>query len=167
MTRNKPTRRTRRFTGPAGRSAPDPAAILSSPRADTDIAVATAGTTSIPTASSPRNPTRSEAAAPREPIAANRTTMTKTTKARSSSPRGRTGSPTPARKTKVARSGKEKPSETLVLDEITETLPKTRVECPKCGHYEAFWVMRQTRAADEPTTRIYRCVKCQHTWREY
>src|SRR5437762_674738 len=60
---------------------------------------------------------------------------------------------------KVARSGKEKPSETLVLDEITETLPKTRVECPKCGHYEAFWVMRQTRAADEPTTRIYRCVK--------
>src|SRR5207302_444053 len=43
---------------------------------------------------------------------------------------------------KVARSGKEKPSETLVLDEITETLPKTRVECPKCGHYEAFWVMR-------------------------
>ena len=68
---------------------------------------------------------------------------------------------------KVGRSGKEKPSETLVLDEITETLPKTRVECPKCGHYEAFWVMRQTRAADEPTTRIYRCVKCQNTWREF
>src|SRR5207244_3183994 len=150
-------------------------------------AVATAETTSIPTASSPPNPTRSEAAAPREPIAANRTTMTKTTKARSSSRRGRIGSPTPERKRrapacivgphtrgrtprtmrKVARSGKEKPSETLVLDEITETLPKTRVECPKCGHYEAFWVMRQTRAADEPTTRIYRCVKCQHTWREY
>jgi len=69
--------------------------------------------------------------------------------------------------TRVARPGKEKPADTLVLDEITETLPKTRVECPKCGHYEAYWVMRQTRAADEPTTRIYRCVKCQHTWREY
>ncbi len=69
--------------------------------------------------------------------------------------------------TKVARPAKEKPADTLVLDEITETLPKTRVECPKCGHYEAFWVMRQTRAADEPTTRIYRCVKCGHTWREY
>jgi len=68
---------------------------------------------------------------------------------------------------RVAKTGKEKPAETLVLDEITETLPKTRVECPKCGHYEAFWVMRQTRAADEPTTRIYRCVKCSHTWREY
>jgi len=69
--------------------------------------------------------------------------------------------------TKVTKAGKEKPKETLVLDEITDTLPRTRVECPKCGHYEAFWVMRQTRAADEPTTRIYRCVKCSHTWREF
>jgi len=69
--------------------------------------------------------------------------------------------------TKVTRPGKDRPMETLVLDEITETLPKTRVECPKCGYYEAFWVMRQTRAADEPTTRIYRCVKCSHTWREF
>lgn len=69
--------------------------------------------------------------------------------------------------TKVGRVSKEKPAETLVLDEITDTLPRTRVECPKCGHYEAFWVMRQTRAADEPTTRIYRCVKCSHTWREF
>jgi DNA-directed RNA polymerase subunit M len=28
-------------------------------------------------------------------------------------------------------------------------------------------VLRQTRAADEPETKIYRCVKCQHSWREY
>ena len=44
---------------------------------------------------------------------------------------------------------------------------KEKAECPKCHNGEAFWVMRQTRAADEPTTRIYRCVKCSHTWREY
>jgi len=62
---------------------------------------------------------------------------------------------------------RDRPPETLVLDDVLDTLPKTRVECPKCGHYEAFWVMRQTRAADEPTTRIYRCVKCSNTWREY
>ncbi len=67
----------------------------------------------------------------------------------------------------VANPTKTRPMETLVLDEITNTLPKTSVECPKCGHPEAFWVMRQTRAADEPTTRIYRCAKCSHTWREY
>ncbi|TLZ72139.1 MAG: transcription factor S [Methanobacteriota archaeon] len=62
---------------------------------------------------------------------------------------------------------RDRPAEMLVLDDVLETLPKTRAECPKCGHGEAFWVMRQTRAADEPTTRIYRCVKCSHTWREY
>jgi DNA-directed RNA polymerase subunit M len=46
-------------------------------------------------------------------------------------------------------------------------LPKTVVECTKCGHNEAFWVLRQTRAADEPETKIYRCVKCSHSCREY
>ena len=67
----------------------------------------------------------------------------------------------------VSHAKDKKAADTLVLDEITETLPKTHVECPKCGHFEAFWVMRQTRAADEPTTRIYRCTRCSHTWREY
>ena len=69
--------------------------------------------------------------------------------------------------TRVVRQGKEKPSETLVLDEISVSLPMPRVEGPTRGHYEGFWVMGLTRAADEPTTRIYRCVKCGHTWREY
>jgi DNA-directed RNA polymerase subunit M len=53
----------------------------------------------------------------------------------------------------------------VVEDE--STLPKTRIECPKCHHNEAYWRLRQTRASDEPETRIYRCVKCGHTWREY
>ena len=47
------------------------------------------------------------------------------------------------------------------------TLPKSRIPCPECGHTEAFFVIRQTRAADEPETRIYRCCKCNHSWREY
>ncbi|HEV8596035.1 MAG TPA: transcription factor S [Thermoplasmata archaeon] len=74
-----------------------------------------------------------------------------------------------AGESKVARvvNRDERPSEMLILDEVMETLPRTRVDCPKCGNGEAFWVMRQTRAADEPTTRIYRCTKCSHTWREY
>jgi len=69
--------------------------------------------------------------------------------------------------TTISNPKKAKPMETLVLEQITSTLPKTNVDCPKCGHNEAFWIMRQTRAADEPTTRIYRCAKCSHTWREY
>ena len=56
---------------------------------------------------------------------------------------------------------------TTVIEEDTATLPKTRVVCPECAHTEAFFVIRQTRAADEPETRIYRCCKCNHTWREY
>ncbi len=55
----------------------------------------------------------------------------------------------------------------LVIEGKTDTLPKTKTKCEKCGHNEAYWVLRQTRAADEPETRIYRCVKCNHSWREY
>lgn len=66
----------------------------------------------------------------------------------------------------VTSKAKEK-TDILVLDEVTQTLPRTRAECSDCGAEEAFWVMRQTRAADEPPTRIYRCVECGHTWREF
>ena len=46
-----------------------------------------------------------------------------------------------------------------VIEDDVATLPKTRILCPEC--------IRQTRAADEPETRIYRCCKCNHSWREY
>ena len=48
-----------------------------------------------------------------------------------------------------------------------DVLPKTRVACPKCNHNEAYWILRQTRASDEPETRIFTCTKCGHTWRQY
>ncbi len=57
--------------------------------------------------------------------------------------------------------------ETTVIKENIATLPKTRITCSECGHTEAYFVIRQTRAADEPETRIYRCCKCNHSWREY
>ncbi|MBR2254778.1 MAG: transcription factor S [Candidatus Methanomethylophilaceae archaeon] len=60
-----------------------------------------------------------------------------------------------------------KDKETTVITENVATLPKTRIPCPECGHTEAYFVIRQTRAADEPETRIYRCCKCNHSWREY
>ncbi len=47
-------------------------------------------------------------------------------------------------------------------------VPKMKgVKCPKCGHDEAYYVVIQTRRADEPPTRIYKCTKCGHVWREY
>lgn len=60
--------------------------------------------------------------------------------------------------------GKE---ETAVITDDVATLPKTRILCPECGNPEAYYTIRQTRAADEPETMIYRCCKCNHSWREY
>ena len=54
-----------------------------------------------------------------------------------------------------------------VVETKTATLPKTAEVCPKCGHDEAYWVLRQTRGSDEPETRIFECTKCGHKWREY
>lgn len=58
-------------------------------------------------------------------------------------------------------------NERLVIEDRGDTLPTTFQLCPKCDHKKAYYVLRQTRAADEPTTRIYQCVKCSHKWREY
>jgi len=57
--------------------------------------------------------------------------------------------------------------ERVVVEEQYDLLPKTKVMCPKCDHNEAYWILRQTRAADEPETRIYTCTKCGHKWREF
>ena len=49
-----------------------------------------------------------------------------------------------------------------------DTMPvDEHMRCPKCNNQGAYWHLRQTRAADEATTRFYRCTKCKHTWREY
>jgi DNA-directed RNA polymerase subunit M len=52
-------------------------------------------------------------------------------------------------------------------NEGDESLPTVKIECEKCGHDEAVGWMFQTRSADEPTTRFYRCQKCKYTWRDY
>ena len=54
-----------------------------------------------------------------------------------------------------------------IVGEEVVTLPKTRVICPECGNTEAYYTIRQTRSADEPSTTFYRCCKCNHSWREY
>jgi DNA-directed RNA polymerase subunit M len=65
----------------------------------------------------------------------------------------------------VTKEGKEK--KTAVVEDQYDLLPKTKVICPKCDHDEAYWILRQTRAADEPETRIYTCTKCGNKWREF
>lgn len=67
---------------------------------------------------------------------------------------------------KIEHSEKEK---IIVVDTSTKTqsLPKTRAICPRCGYHEAYYWVVQTRRADEPPTRFYKCVRCGYVWREY
>ena len=62
-----------------------------------------------------------------------------------------------------------KPRESVIVKEgnSEEPLPITKTECAKCGNKQAYYWMMQTRSADEPSTRFYKCTKCSHTWREY
>ncbi len=51
--------------------------------------------------------------------------------------------------------------------ENIETHPKIRIKCEKCGNGIAYYWTQQTRGADEPETRFFKCTKCSYTWREY
>lgn len=53
-----------------------------------------------------------------------------------------------------------------VMEQI-ETLPKIKVTCEKCNNKIAYFWTQQTRGADEPETRFFKCTKCNYTWREY
>jgi DNA-directed RNA polymerase subunit M len=55
----------------------------------------------------------------------------------------------------------------VVEEKAAATLPTANEECPKCENPKAYYVLRQTRGADEPETRIFECTKCGHKWREY
>ncbi|MHB8604600.1 MAG: RPA12/RPB9/RPC11 RNA polymerase family protein [Thermoplasmatota archaeon] len=37
--------------------------------------------------------------------------------------------------------------------------------CGRCGNWGAYYYLLQTRRADEPTTRFYRCTKCGKQWK--
>ncbi len=54
-----------------------------------------------------------------------------------------------------------------VIEKEPQVYPIVEQECPKCKHKNAkFWEV-QTRAADEPATKFFKCESCEHTWRVY
>ena len=73
-------------------------------------------------------------------------------------------------KSKETKKDKEEiKSELNVLEENEgkETLSTIKIDCEKCHNQEGVWWTFQTRSADEPETKFYRCTKCNHTWRDY
>ena len=65
------------------------------------------------------------------------------------------------------KTGDGKKSLVDVVDKKIDVLPKIDQDCSKCDHGKAYFWLVQTRAADEAETRFFKCVKCNHTWREY
>ena len=74
----------------------------------------------------------------------------------------RKGKPAPAKKNLEA----DLADVPVFSDLDTMPIDENRM-CHKCQNRGAYWHLRQTRAADEATTRFYRCTKCKHSWREY
>jgi DNA-directed RNA polymerase subunit M len=67
----------------------------------------------------------------------------------------------------VIRTSNKREDVPVIEGEDLRTLPTTNTICPECGNREAFWWLRQLRAADESEVRFFRCTKCGKTWREY
>mgnify|MGYP000624976383 CR=1 FL=1 len=68
--------------------------------------------------------------------------------------------------TRIVKVGK-RGEEVKVIERAQQLLPSTRKMCPRCGNFEVYYELRQTRAADEPPTQIFRCKRCGYVWREY
>ncbi|MBG16970.1 MAG: transcription factor S [Euryarchaeota archaeon] len=62
---------------------------------------------------------------------------------------------------------KRREFETVEAGPVLGVLTKDDHICPKCESMEVFVELRQTRASDEPETRICTCAQCNHKWREY
>ena len=61
---------------------------------------------------------------------------------------------------------KKKQNELVLSKENEEKGDKAEVTCPNCSHGMAYFTQIQTRSADEASTIIYKCCKCDHKWRE-
>jgi len=57
-------------------------------------------------------------------------------------------------------------TDTRLRGEEADSRPTTNERCPECKHNEAYYEMKQIRAADESETRFFECVDCGHKWRE-
>ena len=69
-------------------------------------------------------------------------------------------------KTDVPIRNKKRVDDVLGGDDAWKNVDTTRSRCPKCSHDVAYFLMVQTRSADEPMTQFFRCVECANQWKE-
>ncbi len=55
----------------------------------------------------------------------------------------------------------------MVAKEVSAEPLDSDAVCPKCHHVGAYYLLKQTRSADEPETKFYTCEACGYRWREY
>lgn len=55
----------------------------------------------------------------------------------------------------------------VIREKELNTNPVVEIKCPSCKNKKAYFWTLQTRASDESETKFYKCVKCEHTWRDY
>ncbi len=70
-------------------------------------------------------------------------------------------------KLKTSEKVEEKQEISVVNAKEKGTLPEVNERCKKCGHEKAYFWTVQTRASDEAETKFFKCIKCEHTWRDY
>jgi len=73
----------------------------------------------------------------------------------------------PKEQIKLVADKKKQTRKIEVVETEHEILPKTKEQCPKCKHNEAYYWLIQTRGADEAETKFLKCVKCGYVWRDY
>ncbi|PSP19021.1 transcription factor S [Halobacteriales archaeon QH_10_67_13] len=66
----------------------------------------------------------------------------------------------------VTTTGQEETEVVDMSEAETQARPTTTAKCPEGDNDEAYWYMRQIRAADESETRFFVCTECEHRWRE-
>ncbi|MEM5813496.1 MAG: RPA12/RPB9/RPC11 RNA polymerase family protein [Candidatus Aenigmatarchaeota archaeon] len=52
------------------------------------------------------------------------------------------------------------------IEETREILPTIAKLCPNCEYNKAYYWTEQTGIEDKSITQLFRCVKCNYTWRE-
>lgn len=59
---------------------------------------------------------------------------------------------------------KKQAEDILGGEDTWKNVDQTTEICPKCSHNRAYYMQKQIRSADEPSSIFYKCVSCGNQW---